>query len=196
MHRYMRLVLVSALLASAAPLFAQEVPCPHRTLSVNVLDDKGLLFTGLTPVDFKASVGKQSIKVVSVKPNAAPPRVMIILDVSRSMIENKLDWDYDVRAARTVLQDLPKNASVGLALFSAKIKLNIPPTQDRQELVAELNRLNAGERAFPSGARKTALWDALDAVASDFDPPRVGDSMYVLTDSGDNVSIIHANAVK
>jgi hypothetical protein len=195
-RRFMPLFLLLSIMANSASAFAQEDVCSRRTLPVNVLDDQDLIVTGLTPGDFKASLGKQLVKVVSVKPNAAPPRVVIVLDASRSMIENKLDWDYDVRAARTVLQDLPNGASVGLALFSATIELNIPPTLDRQKLVTELNRLNAGERAFPKGSRKTALWDSLNAVSSDFNPPQVGDSIYVLTDAGDNVSVIHANAVK
>lgn len=195
-RRYVPLILLLLIPAGSDSVLAQEDVCLHRTLPVNVLDDNDASIEGLAAGDFKASFGKQSIKIGSAKPNTALPRVMVVLDASRSMIENKLDWDYDVRAARTVLQDLPKDASVGLALFSAKIELNIPPTQDRQKLVAELNRLSAGERAFPKGSRKTALWDSLSAVASDFDPPRVGDSIYVLTDAGDNVSVVHAKAVK
>jgi hypothetical protein len=195
-RRYMPLILLLVVAANSDSVLAQEDACLHRTLAVNVLDDNDALIAGLAAGDFKASLGKQPITIVSAKPNAVPPRVVIVLDASRSMIENKLDWDYDLRAARTMLRDLPKDASVGLALFSAKIELNIPPTQDRQKLVAELNRLATGERAFPKGSRRTALWDALNAVASDFDPPRVGDSIYVITDAGDNVSVIHAGALK
>jgi hypothetical protein len=196
MRRCASSILLFVSLANSAHMFAQGDPCLHRVLPVNVVDDKGLIIRDLTASDFKASFHGKPVKIVSVKPNRAAPRVMIVLDASGSMMESNTNWAYNLKTARSLLQGMPPSTLMGLAVFSTKVETHIPPTQDPSKVIAELDRLGLGKRAFPKDIRKTALWDALNVVASDFDPPQTGDSIYALTDADDNSSVIHFGALK
>lgn len=180
--------LVIALLFSVCPLAAGQDSCLHRILPVNALTEKGFRYASLTAADLKASLHGKPVKIVSVQPNDVPPRVMIVLDASGSMLADNRNWTLNLSVARALIQYLPTDSLIGLAVFAKTVKAHISPTPDRGRLAAELDRIAAYHTVPPRGEHGTALWDALNSVITDFDSPRVGDSIFVITDGHDNES--------
>jgi len=67
-HRY-RAYFPLLFLATAYPATAQDTPCIHRTLTLNVFNAAGGLVRGLQPADLEAKLGGKEIKILSVKPD-------------------------------------------------------------------------------------------------------------------------------
>jgi hypothetical protein len=78
---------------------------------------------------------------------------------------------------------------IGLALFAEDVQRVVAPTDARERLLDEIERLRAGPRV-PEGGRqqRTALWDSLLDSARMFGPFQPGDVLYVITDGVDNFS--------
>jgi von Willebrand factor type A domain len=176
---------VAAMLVSASPLVAQTDPCLRRSVPINVLTAKGETVTGLTPENFKASFHRKAVKIVSVTPDGAPRRVMIVLDSSRSMMSQSDEWHDYVKVARYLAERLPTESAIGLVVFTEKIERLIPLTNDRAKVRDELAKLDSGAEVFKG---KTAVWDAIIAASSEFVAPQEGDAIYAVTDGGDNSS--------
>lgn len=167
---------------------AQTDPCLRRSVPVNVVDDRGQLVAGLTENNFAGSIHHQPVKIISVMPDGTARRLLIILDASGSMIEDKRIWHLYLAVGRNLITPVPESTLVGLIVFSSKIEENILLTTRKKSLQDELTRLDPGARTFPKGPRHTALWDALETAASEFSQPQQGDAIYAITDGGDNAS--------
>jgi len=167
---------------------AQTDPCARRSVPVNVVDDRGQPVTGLAENNFTGSMHHQPVRIVSVRPDGKARRVLIVLDASGSMTGEQRIWHLYLAVGRNLITPIPEGTFVGLIVFSSKIEENIPLTTSKKSLQDELARLDPGTRAFPKGPRHTALWDALETAASEFDQPQQGDAIYAITDGGDNAS--------
>jgi Ca-activated chloride channel family protein len=102
--------------------------------------------------------------------------VILALDVSGSMCSddvkpNRLAVAQD--SARAFVEKQPKNIRMGLVIFSGFAELAVPPTNDREALVAAIEGLTVG-RGTAIGA---AMLKGLDAIA-EINPavPPVGDA--------------------
>jgi hypothetical protein len=177
-----------AVLSGAGSLQAQTDQCVRRSVPVNVVNDRGQPVTGLTEDNFTASIHHQPVKIVSLVPDGTARRVMIVLDASGSMTGEKRMWHLYLAVGRNFVAPIPEGTLIGLVVFSSKIEENIPLGTSKKSLQDELARLDPGTRALPKGLRQTALWDALEAAASEFDKPQQGDAIYAITDGGDNAS--------
>jgi hypothetical protein len=183
----MAIAFVAVLFVTGSQL-AQTDPCVRRSIPVNVVDDRGQLVTGLTENNFMGSIHHQPVKVISVRPDGKARRVLIVLDASGSMTDEKRLWHLYLAVGRNLITPIPEGTLVGLMVFSSKIEGNIPLTTSRKSLQDELARLDPGTRALPKGLRQTALWDALETAASEFDNPQQGDAIFAITDGADNAS--------
>lgn len=183
--RRITFVFVVTTLASA-PLRGQNDSCLHRTVPVNVLTAKGETVAGLTPENFKAFFHRKAVRIMSAAKDEAPPRVVILLGASRSVISQKHDWKAYVGVAQDLTQVLPPGSSIGFAVFTKKIERNIPLTNDRAKIQDELAKLQAGAKEFKG---RTSWRDAVFAVAStEFGTSQVGDTIYAITDGIDSSS--------
>lgn len=178
------------------PLVAEEDACLHRTVPVNVLTERGLQYPNLASADFKASLHGKLVRIVSVRPNDVSPRVMIVVDASGSMFGDADGWTLNLGIARALLHYLPSDSLVGLAVFAKTVETNLPPMLDRERVSSEVTRLGTFHAKMPPGKHSTALWDSLKAVISDFGSPRVGDSIFLITDGEDNESSVRFRAVE
>jgi len=183
----MAIVFVAMLFVTGS-LLAQTDPCLRRIVPINVMDDRGQLVTGLTENNFMGSIHHQPVRIVSLRPDGTARRVVIVLDASGSMTDEKRIWHLYLAVARDLITPIPEDTLVGLMVFSSKIEENIPLTTSKKSLQDELARLDPGARALPKGLRQTALWDALETAASEFDKPQEGDTIYAITDGEDNAS--------
>jgi hypothetical protein len=183
-------------LANSASAFAQRDMCLHRTVPVNTLTGKGRRYAALAADDLRASLHGKPVRIVSTQPNTSAPRVMIVIDASGSMLVERKGWTLNLSIARALLQYVPVDSLAGLAVFSKTLESHLPPTRDREKLRAEIDRVSTYYDSAPRGRRVTALWDALNAVIADFEPARLGDSIVVITDGGDNASSTPFKSVK
>jgi hypothetical protein len=181
------LLLIAALIAGKS-VSAQSDGCLHRAIPVNVLTEQGEMVTGLTPMNFKASLDRKPVKFISVAPDQSPQRAVIAIDASASMTEDRAAWQFSLDVARDFVAGLPAGTEAGLAVFSTRVLTLIPPATDRRKLNDELARLKAEKQPAPKKEGKTALWDSLSDAAFHSIPLHDDDLLYVFTDGDDTVS--------
>jgi len=183
--RALRVLVV--MLVSASPLFAQIDPCLHRSIAVNVLDNRGDPVPDLTTENFQASIRHQPITILSVTQSSAP-RVVIVLDASDTLLGEGSEWEFSIGSAMRLNDALPADASVGLMVFPTRAEGTISLTQDRRGIATQLDSLKAVRRGSLKGTRKTTVWDAMRQAVSLLGPPQAGDAIYVISDGLDKTS--------
>ncbi|MDQ4068893.1 MAG: VWA domain-containing protein [Actinomycetota bacterium] len=90
--------------------------------------------------------------------------IILALDVSLSMCATDVEpnrMTVAQQAARDFVEDLPSGMRMGLVVFSGFAQLAVPPTTDREVLVAAIDALTTG-RGTAIGA---AMLKSLDAIA-------------------------------
>ncbi|MGB9008008.1 MAG: VWA domain-containing protein [Candidatus Acidiferrales bacterium] len=185
-----------AVILGARTLLAQSPDCLHRTVTVNVLDSRKQIVTGIRPEDLSGSFRHKPVKIDFVAPVTSPPRVFIVLDASSSMTALRLVWNSYIEASNRLVDSVPAGTLVGLIVFATEIDKTIPLGNGTAEVKEELEKLRVGNESFLKGRRTTALWDALNDAISQMDPAREGDAIYVLTDGVDTASKISTKTVK
>jgi hypothetical protein len=188
-----RFCLMVVLLALSPQAFgAQSATCSRRIIPVSVTDDGGNIVSGLDAQDFNVKIHGRPATILSAQLVAGPRRIAIVLDASGSVLNAEVDgnvaWRQSLSAAARLVERLPRQHSVALVVFATKVEFQLSFAHDRKDILAKINDLREGPKAFPKGAH-TALWDAIVTAARMFDPPRNGDVIYAITDGGDNESV-------
>jgi hypothetical protein len=176
-------LLVMTGLWCATAVMAQEDACLRRVIAASVVGTHGAIFSDLTAANFEASIHHKPVRIVSVLRDESPRRVIVALDSSGSMHDN---WKGNIALARGLLETLRPNDEMGLVIFSDHILDTVPLTRERGPLSVEFAKLRESPEASPKGL--TALWDSLAAMSEQFGSPQFGDSIFALTDGGDNRS--------
>ena len=187
---------VTCLVAFAGPVRAQQNECRQRTVPVHIATRDGAPLPPLTAAHFQAAYIDKPIRVTAVSEEQKPQRLIVLLDASGSVRGGTTaGWDATVEVAAQLLAALPP-MEIALALFSEEVEPLLGPTDARERLVAEVEKLRTGPRESPGGRRlRTALWDSLLDSAKLFGPLRPGDAIYVITDGVDNFSETRPPAV-
>ncbi len=114
--------------------------------------------------------GLAALSVAAARPHMmrdvpfARTSVILALDVSGSMCSNDVEPNrlaVAQAAARRFAEKRPKDARMGLVVFSGFAQLTVPPTTDRKALVAAIEGLTVGRRT----AIGAAMLKGLDAIA-------------------------------
>jgi Ca-activated chloride channel family protein len=119
----------------------------------------------------------------------AAPMTVLVLDVSDSMNATDIAPDR-LAAARSAalafLDELPEDFLVGLATFAGEPDLPVPPTEDRERVVAALGALIT--------SKGTAIGDGLDTALDAIEEQRAGSeapaALLLLSDGQDTASEI------
>jgi von Willebrand factor type A domain len=181
----------TVLLSLAFPLLmaAQEHnTCENRTLPANVVDAHGQQILGLTTDQFRAEYHGQTIKVISAKFESGAPRILLLVDTSRSVSSDPRQWELVKSVARDMVSKGPPQAKLALATFSDKFETNVRFGQDRDAVREAILGLTAPSHIASTVAGETALYDAILEAADMFGEPQSGDVVYVITDGLDNES--------
>jgi hypothetical protein len=125
--------------------------------------------------------GKQ-VEIRSVSPESGPRRIVLVLDASASMDDER---NFEVFLVKTFL-DINHDNSIGLIIFSTGVDATVNLSEGRTRIPSELARLESSRKQ--RGLRKTALRDALSAAANLLRPAQFGDAIYVISDGDDNAS--------
>ncbi len=165
----------------AGPLHAQ-MPCLERTIPVNVLTANGQVVPGLSPQNFLGKIRGQEVTILSAASDFGPRRVVMVLDASGSM---QKFWDIALLAAKRFIST-DQNASLALITFSGEVENRVDFSQGRQRVSDELDALqNLARFSHPD---RTALRDAVLAAIDLLKAPKLGDAIFLVTDSRENAS--------
>jgi hypothetical protein len=184
-------VFAGALLACALLAPAQSAPKqPASSLLVNVLDRHDNAVRDLPIDDFRVKVNGHPAAVVEAHYNLAPRRIVVLLDMSGSMAggtEKNRKWQIAREAIEDLIAESPADVNLALLTFSFQVHDAFDFSQSRGSMAAWLKK-GPTQRADVKG--RTALYDAVLAATRLLGPTLPGDSIYVITDGGDNSSHI------
>ncbi|MBI2956277.1 MAG: VWA domain-containing protein [Acidobacteria bacterium] len=182
-------ILCGLLVAVAASAPAQNPTSASEgrrlVVPVNVVDRRGDQVGGLTAEDFRASVSRQAATVVSVAPDSAPRRVVLVLDLSLSLFRDPGQEKTVREAAESLLGWLGQDSTVAVIAFSDEVKHRAefrPAGEARGEVLLALGR----SAEWRLG--QTRLLDALSEALAMLEPGRLGDAIYAITDGVDTGS--------
>jgi hypothetical protein len=181
MHSARAALLIAGFLI-AGSTHAEQSGCLERTIPVSISSGDATSLPLLTVADLEGVYKKKPVSIKSVEINRRPPRIILLVDTSASMLTTE-------RAAagigEAVLAKLPADAEVGLTLFADDPTPVTYPTKDRSRVTYALEALRT-HRYYAKG--RTAIWSAVRESIHMFGTPVVGDSFYLISDGGDNES--------
>ena len=176
------------LLACNAVLLAQTGDCPQRTFVANVADH-GVVPKGLHNDDFLITYHGKKLVPISAVYSEGPRRIIILIDVSGSMgsaVENSVKWEIARLAAENLVRALAPGSRVGLITFSTTTHRESQLSVNREPILEWLNSPKVRDAHVLKG--RTALYDAVESAVDQLSPFEPGDSIYLVTDGGENTS--------
>lgn len=198
LHRVrVSLVFAVTLIACAYLAPAQSTAKQPAFLLVNVQDANGNAVRDLTKDSFRVKVNGRPAAVVAARYSFAPRRIVVLLDVSYSMVgeyeANK--WQIARKAVEDLLAETQPDVPVAFLTFSSQVLDTFDFSQGRPSIAAWLKSSRSGQSKIKT-PRRTALFDATVAGAKLLEPARAGDAIYAITDAGDNSSHISETDAK
>jgi hypothetical protein len=133
--------------------------------------------------------GSNAVTIKSIKPADRLPRVVLLIDTSRSM--DSFEPTAAVLAERFVSR-LPSETEIGLAFFDSNYHPMASLGNDRAKLTFALEALK-NRQYYAQGS--TALWSAVGEAAKMIGTPSLGDAIYVISDGADSRSRTHMRDV-
>lgn len=193
-RRSMRLSLALLVFLIAVPSHAQPLVCQRRTVAVSILDSQILPIDNVAPADLIGSLGKKSVKILSVAPDQRPHRVALVLDSSGSMtealgVDAPTHWRIALSLAQMFAEENASRAQLALVIFNRQVTKTIGFAEGNAAVEAELRKLSTDKTFDETGINgRTALRDAVVRATQLFKRPTSADAIYLITDGGDNAS--------
>jgi hypothetical protein len=179
--RVATLLLISVLYACSYA-FSDKPNCLERSIPVSLSDSNGAPNANLSASNLRGIYQKKPAVIESVRLEERPPRVVLLVDTSASM---QLVGSAEAKIAEGVLSKLSTDVEVGLAFFAEDTTPVAYPTKDHQRLMYALEALRKG---YIYEKKRTAIWSAVRESIKMFGTPVMGDSVYLISDGGDNGS--------
>jgi hypothetical protein len=182
--------------AFATSLFAQR-DCGDHTLLVSAIDANGLPVKKLTLSDFRVSYRGRPLAVTSSQLHQDfSGRAIVLLDMSGSMKGNDVGnkWKIAEGMASDFVASAPPKMQVGLISFAGKVREQFEASHDRKAIQDWLSTSSVIAGREVKG--ETGLNDAILMAISTLSPAEIGDSIYVITDGGDNLSNAKGSTVE
>ena len=190
--------LAAAVLVLCGVVAGQSAPTAGTpALLANVPDSHGMAVHDLTKDSFQVKVNGQRAKLFEASYSLAPRRIIVLLDMSGSMaggIESK-KWQIVREAVDDLLSDTPPDVHIAMLTFSDQVHDVFDFSQTRDSMAAWLKE-GATKHGDSRIHGQTALFDAMVAARNLFGASRPGDTIYVITDGGDNSSRVRATAAR
>lgn len=139
-------------------------------------------------------VGGKPVKVLSIKPDERPHRIVILLDTSGSMISRLgqsegSKWGIARLAASHIAHANLQNTSLALLVFSDRVNEQIDFSQGTPAVTKRLSEIATDTSFAKTRVRgTTAMRDAVLSALRLLDEPGFMNSIYVISDGGDNKS--------
>ena len=151
-----RAVFLLAILGAA--LSAQAVDtCANRNVTVNVRDRQGNLITALPPSSFLVTQNGKPISVASADMEVGP-RVVLLLDVSGSMILQLAKWQTATLVTEHVVQSSRNNFRVALVLFASEVIETLDFSHSGSRFLREYGDWATVKTSRPRGNGELLCW--------------------------------------
>ena len=163
----------------------------QQAIPVSIVTRSGSKLPDLTNANFAASYKGKTIRVGSAGFENSARRIVLLLDVSDSMLgrDSEADWNFPLDVAENLLKSIPSNTAIGLSAFGTELEHVVSPTADRKKLKDEVEEIRKARWSFSKHDQAdTSIRDAIIAGAKLFDHPQLGDALYIITDGIDNTS--------
>jgi len=177
--------------ALCAPSAAQDVRCVQRALTLNVIDSRRSLIRLNNPAELQGKFRGKQVKILSIKPDERPHRIVILLDGSGSMVDEstKNKWKAAIYAASHLAKANLPNTSLALILFSNSIDEQIDFSSGSSAIAKRVSALEDDPGFLKAHIHaKTAMRDTILAALDLLGKTGSSDVVYAITDGGDNVS--------
>jgi hypothetical protein len=157
-------------------------------LYISVLDKKsGTSVTNLAPKDFRVTIGNKPVPVISAIREVRYRQVAILLDSSGSMERGKPKWQIATSLATAIAAAAPGLDTISFVEFGSPDSVVLTSLADHRAIVEQIGKLR-DQLPLDRGFRRTDLWDNLLHIASSPVELTAGDSVFVITDGGENAS--------
>lgn len=179
-----------AFLAAVIAAAAQARPaCSAPTIMASVVDPHGMPIVGLTANDFRLSHRGDIGSVMSSQFRGdSEERVVILLDRSGSMFSRPFSNKQNVAnvVAYEFVSLAPAQMQVSLLTFASSIDGRFEAANGRKPIQEWLTSPPPPNRKGKDA--HTAMYDAMFEALRELGPIHPGDSIYLITDGGDNRS--------
>ena len=136
------------------------------------------------------SVDGRKTGVTKADVNERTPRIVLVRDVSGSMAHSKANSDIALAAATGLIRSLPPSAKIALLSFAGNIVQRTDFSHPVAEVLKEVQNLPIRERGHSEYWGKRPFNDG--STINILESPLSGDTIYVISDAGENRS--HATA--
>jgi hypothetical protein len=163
----------------------------QQAVPVSIVSLSGAKVPELASANFAASYKGKAIRVGSASVDSTVRRIVLLLDVSDSMLgrDSEADWNFPLDVAENLLAAMPSSTVVGLSALGTELEHITSPTYHRKTLKDEVEVIRKARWSFSKHDQAdTSIRDAIIAGAKLFDHPQLGDALYVITDGIDNTS--------
>jgi len=180
-------VIALSLLLCGTEIWGQDAPCLRRTVIVNVVTEAGFPVRNLVLNDFSAKLGSKPVGLLSLTRQTASPRIVLVLDASKSMSSPAANWERVRQMALDLVRKAPEASPIALVVFGSQVAVRVDFAKGRMAVREQLLTIQPGENILVK-RQKTALWDAFLEAVQILQPPVPGDVIYAITDGVDNAS--------
>lgn len=171
---------------------AQDPSCRRRTLPVALRDEQNLPIQNLSISDLQARAHGKPVKLLSISPDPRPHRVVLILDASGSMGSTQGEpplASLEFALARHFFEANKQRSQIALLLFNNEVTESVDFDQGNSAVEDKLQHILGNRDYVKSHVKgRTALRDAILAGLQMLRHPSSADSLYAITDGGDNAS--------
>ncbi|HEY4933346.1 MAG TPA: hypothetical protein VII23_17425 [Terriglobales bacterium] len=160
--------------------------CLHRSIALTVLRNQEQPATVLEKV--QVLVNGNLANLVSFSTDSGPTRVLLLIDSSASMGPSNggEGWGVTLPLAAFAMDAVPLNAAVAVGRFAERLQLS--QWQDRNSAREQVSSLK-----YQSPKGSTALYSSVSEAVSVFREVQFGDTVYLVTDGGDNHSAMDSH---
>lgn len=179
-------VIFVAALGAGIALCAQDIPCASGRVHVQVEDASGNPVPVLTAGNFKASMGKSDLAILSAQSGHPPQNNLILLDTSLSM-GKPFPLQTSLRFLTGLFQQTPPETQFGILGFNDRPFVIQQFTADRNILAAKIQQFDNAK----AWGRATALFDAVIECVNQFHHmsfPLKDSAIIVITDGEEDAS--------
>ena len=184
-------LILLALAAAPRKSIGQTGPCSTFLLPITLRDARGELIHRFAAGDLEIKSGQTALQVENIHSEARPRRIIILLDASGSMggLGKEILWPRAVGFAQFVAQLSDGRASLALVIFNNKIVEEIGFAGNNTAITKRLDELQRDQEFLKRSVKETThLYDAMSRALQLLGQPTSADTLYILSDAGENGS--------
>lgn len=152
------------------------------TIPVTVADMEGKLVEGLKAENFRATVHGSPVKIVSATRDRSPKRIVLLIDTSGSMGEQR-KMEVAWITAQNLVRALGNDHAIAILTVGDGVQRLtglLMPASRLDKIVVQASKDQ------PKG--RSQLFDAIPAAVHELEPPQFGDLICIISDAADNWS--------